>query len=176
MRGHLSPPARLLITYFFNHVHHPLALHHLPKDDVLSVEPRRPHCGDVKLAAIVVRSTIGHCHKADIRVLDLQVFVLKIRAVDTDGTASVTSNYVTGLHHEFLNHSMEVVAFISQTVDAINADLAKVFRRPRCIVSKQSDFNATKLFAIVFHVHVDGGGDFESVHFSLKKQGITTKR
>lgn len=79
----------------FHLVYHALPVQHFTEDGVLSVEPRRRHGGDVKLASVGVRSAVRHRDEARAGVVNMQIFVLKIFPVDADRTMSITGDDVT---------------------------------------------------------------------------------
>ena len=62
-----------------DHVH---ALGHLAKHDVTSIQPRGEYGGDEELRAVGARTGVGHGQQALLVVLELEVLILKLLAVD----------------------------------------------------------------------------------------------
>jgi hypothetical protein len=61
--------------FLLNGLHHVHALQHLAEDGVLAVQPRGHHCGDEKLRALGVGSSIGHTQISRSGVLNLEVLI-----------------------------------------------------------------------------------------------------
>lgn len=110
--------------YFFDLVDNVIALEHLTKDDVTSIEPAVapvsnccliPQQGflpgddgrDEELRAIGVFARVGHAQQSLFGVLQLEVFIFKLVSVDGLATSAISSCKVTSLDHEVLDDSVE---------------------------------------------------------------------
>src|ERR1700733_11604158 len=76
----------------------------LSKNGMFSVQPRRFHVGDEKLASVGIRTGIGHGKRAW-RVLVGVPFGLVFELVA--GTSAAGAGRIAALHHEIRNHSMK---------------------------------------------------------------------
>ena len=78
----------------------------------------RSEC-DEELGSIGVGARVGHGQLSALRVLDLQVLVGELCAIDRDTTGAVTSGEVTSLGHETSDNPVEVTLLIGQTLGVI---------------------------------------------------------
>jgi len=78
---------------------------------VLSVQPSRNRSGDKELAAVGVRSGVGHGEEVLLVVGELEVLVWEFLAIDRFSTGAVASSEVTALKHEAGDDSVEGAAF-----------------------------------------------------------------
>jgi hypothetical protein len=83
------------------------ALDNLAEDDVLAVQPRCLDSADEKLAAVGVGSGVGHGQDTRSSVLQGEVLVLELLAVDTLTTGTVAAGEVTTLKHELGDDAVE---------------------------------------------------------------------
>ena len=71
---------------------------HLAEDDVLAVKPGGGHGGDEELRTIRVLASVGHGQLPGPRVLELEVLVRKLLAVDRLAPGAVALGEVAALH------------------------------------------------------------------------------
>lgn len=81
--------------YLLHSVHIALAANHFAKDRVLAVQPRRRHGGNVELAAVRVRSLVGHGQESRSRVIDRHVLVVKVFAINAHRAMAIARHDVT---------------------------------------------------------------------------------
>jgi len=84
-----------------------LTVNDLAKDDVLVVEPRAWHSGDEELRAVGVWTSIGHREKEWLGVLELEVLIGKLLAVDALAAGAVLARKVAALDHELRDDAVE---------------------------------------------------------------------
>lgn len=121
------------ISHLPNDVH---ALDDLSKDHVLTVQPIGLDAGDEELRAIGVGSSIGHREDTRLGMLELEVFVLELGAVDGLASGAVVVREVTSLTHEVRDDPMETAALVAETFVA-GAQGPEVLRCLRCDVGAQ---------------------------------------
>jgi len=108
-----------------------VAFQNLAKDDVTAVQPRRLGRRDEELAAVGVLARVCHAELSRLRVLELEVLVGELLAVDglparpcstsaqflaaclVPERLTVASGKVSALNHEVLDDSVEYAALIS---------------------------------------------------------------
>eukprot|EP00216_Chloropicon_sp_CCMP2111_P006921 CAMPEP_0198234150 /NCGR_PEP_ID=MMETSP1446-20131203/234_1 /TAXON_ID=1461542 ORGANISM="Unidentified sp, Strain CCMP2111" /NCGR_SAMPLE_ID=MMETSP1446 /ASSEMBLY_ACC=CAM_ASM_001112 /LENGTH=244 /DNA_ID=CAMNT_0043914881 /DNA_START=67 /DNA_END=798 /DNA_ORIENTATION=+ len=83
------------------------SLHHLAEDNVGAVEPGGLGSADEELASVGVLSGVGHGQDARASVLQLEVLVLELHAVDGLATGAVVGGEVTSLAHEARDDAVE---------------------------------------------------------------------
>eukprot|EP00614_Pseudopedinella_elastica_P019793 CAMPEP_0172646482 /NCGR_PEP_ID=MMETSP1068-20121228/240263_1 /TAXON_ID=35684 /ORGANISM="Pseudopedinella elastica, Strain CCMP716" /LENGTH=259 /DNA_ID=CAMNT_0013460745 /DNA_START=72 /DNA_END=851 /DNA_ORIENTATION=- len=98
---------------------HVQALKHLPEHHVLAVQPRRLHRADEKLGAVRVLSSVRHRQNARARVLELEIFVLELVAVNGLATAAVAVGKIAALKHKLRNNAVECGALVGQSLAAL---------------------------------------------------------
>ena len=76
---------------------HLKALGHIPKDDVLAVEPVGFDGAEEELRAVRVGAGVSHGQGSGARVLELKVFVRKLFSVDGLSAGAVSAREVTAL-------------------------------------------------------------------------------
>jgi len=84
-----------------------LALDDLAEDDVLSVKPRAGNGGNEELGAVGVLAGVGHGEEERLGVLELEVLIGELLAIDGLSTSSVVVGKVTTLEHELGNDTVE---------------------------------------------------------------------
>jgi hypothetical protein len=92
------------------------AVDHLAEGHVLAVEPLRLAQRDEELGAVRVRPAIGHGHDAGARVLEVEVLVVELRAVDGLGASAIVVCEVPAVDDELLHHAMEEAALVPVTL------------------------------------------------------------
>jgi hypothetical protein len=83
------------------------ALGDLAEHDVLAVEPRRHDRRDEELRAVGAGAGVGHREQAGFGVLELEVLVGELLAVDRLAARAVAAREVTTLAHELLDDAVE---------------------------------------------------------------------
>ncbi|KAH3685099.1 hypothetical protein WICPIJ_003919 [Wickerhamomyces pijperi] len=78
-----------------------------PKDDVSTIQPGGDDSGDEELRTVGVSTSIGHRQDTRLDVLQLEVFISELVAVDGLPTSTVTVGEVTTLDHEGWNDTVE---------------------------------------------------------------------
>ena len=71
------------------------------------VKPVAWNEGHEELGAVGVRSSVGHREVSSSSVLDIEVLILELHAVDRLSSCSVSSSEVSALGHELSDHSVE---------------------------------------------------------------------
>lgn len=88
---------------------------HCAEDHMPVVQPRGLDGGDEELGSVGVWASVGHGHNARPGVLQLEVLIAELRAVNGLAAGTVMVGEVTALAHEVGNHAMESGAFVSET-------------------------------------------------------------
>ena len=91
---------------------HPL--HHLAEHHVLPVQPGSLGSADEELRVVGVRAGVGHGEDPGACVLQTEVLVSKLLAVDGAATSSVVVGEVAGLTHEVGDHSVKGGALVTE--------------------------------------------------------------
>jgi len=97
----------------FDHIQ---TLNNFAEDDVGTIEPRCNDGGDEELRSVGVLSSVGHGEETRLGVLQLEVLVSELLAVDGLSTGSIVLGEVTTLQHELGDDTMERAAFVSKSV------------------------------------------------------------
>merc|ERR1719244_544747 len=84
---------------------HPL--HNLTEHHMLPVQPLSLGSAEEELGPIGVGASISHGQNAGSGVLQLEVLILKLGAVDRLATSAISSSEVASLAHEVGNHPVE---------------------------------------------------------------------
>ena len=120
------------------------------EDAVLSVEPRRGDGAEEELASVGVGSGVGHGEDSRSRVLQREVLVRELGAVDGLSTGTVSGGEVTSLAHEVCDDAVEAgsleVQRLSRLADALlsRAERAEVLRRLGSDVGAERHFDASR--------------------------------
>lgn len=77
-----------------------------------TVQPRRLFGSDKELRTVGVFSGVGHGQPARAIMLQLEVFVLKPVAVDTNAAGAVAPGEIASLDHEVPDDPVELAAFV----------------------------------------------------------------
>jgi len=97
----------------FNDIH---ALHDLSENDVLAVQPGGLGRANEKLGSVGVGSSIGHAQDSRSGVLQLEVLVFELVAVDGLAPSSVVVGEVTALAHKVGDHAVEGGSLVSHSL------------------------------------------------------------
>jgi hypothetical protein len=113
-----------------DHIH---SLQHLTEDDMAAIQPRGHDGGDEELATIGVLARVGHAwrgsvlgwvagggeghtEKAGAAMLELEVLVGELGAVDGLATSAISTREVATLDHEVLDDTVESRALITKAL------------------------------------------------------------
>ena len=100
---------KMQLTHLLDGVH---ALDHLAEDDVLAVEPGGLGGAQEELAAVGVGAGVGHGQDARAGVLQLEVLVLELHAVDGLAARAVAGGEVAALQER--QHDGQVVKLLKR--------------------------------------------------------------
>lgn len=90
---------------------------------MLAIKVRGQHGGDEELRSVGVGAGVGHGQEADTVVLQLEVLIGELGAVDTLATTSITSGEITTLQHELRDDSVEAAALVVQVLAGLSLAL-----------------------------------------------------
>jgi len=90
-----------------------VALEDLAEDNVFAIEMTWSRGGDEELRSIGILSCIGHTEKTNLGVLELEVLIWELLAIDGLSTSAIALCEITALDHESRDNTMEVGSFIS---------------------------------------------------------------
>ena len=102
-------------------------------------------------------SSVGHGEGSSL-VLDLEVLVLKLGAVDRLSSGAVVVGEVSSLDHEVLDDTVEGRSLVSESLAALGK-LKEVGRRLRHIVSEEANDDTASGLVTNGHVEVHLVGD-----------------
>ena len=137
------------------------ALNNLTKDNVVAIEPWSWLERDEELGA--VRVWAGVCHREDIRlrVVQVEVLIVKLKAVDALSAFAVTCGEISTLSHEVWDDPVEGAALVPELVAIDGGDtvvlskLDKVFDSPGDDVTEKPEDNAIHWHTIDGDIKVD---------------------
>lgn len=89
------------------------------KNNVFTIKPLSFYKSDEKLAAVCVRSGIGHGHPARTVMSNLKVLILKAGSINATTTSTISIGKITTLDHEVINDTVEDATLVAQLL-AIN--------------------------------------------------------
>lgn len=95
-----------------DHVH---PLDDVAEDDVLPIQPGGHHGADEKLGPVRVPPTVGHRQTSD-AVLQLEVLILELRAIDGVSSTAISTLEVPALDHELRDDTMELRPLVGETL------------------------------------------------------------
>merc|ERR1719181_196141 len=95
----------------FDNIH---ALADLAENGVAAIEPCGLDGADEELGAVGVRASVGHGKDAFAGVLELEVLVLELFAVDGFAASAGAVGEVTALEHELRDDAVELAALVVQ--------------------------------------------------------------
>lgn len=110
--------------------HHVHALDHAAEHHVAIVQPGRLHGGDEELRAVRVRAGVRHRQDARAGVLQDEVLVLELVAVDRFAAGAVVVLEVAPLAHEVRDHAVKDRTLVAEALLA-GAERAEVLGRLR---------------------------------------------
>lgn len=135
-----------------------ITLDDFTEDDVAAIEPAGDDSGDEELRSVGVWSGVGHAQKSLAGVLQLEVLIRKLLAVDRLATSAVTLGEVTALNHEVTDDTMESRSLITESLFA-GSESMEVFSSLWNSLSVQSDNNSSEFLITVFDIKEDLVGD-----------------
>jgi len=92
------------------------AVDDLAEDNVLAIEPRGRNSGDEELRTVGVRAGIGHRQETGLSVLELEILVFELVAVNAFTASSVLVGEVTALQHEVWDNSVEWRVLVAESL------------------------------------------------------------
>merc|ERR1719171_2457264 len=95
------------------------ALEDAPEDDVAPVEPGRLHRADEELRPVRAGARVRHGEHAGARVLELEVLVGELLAVDGLAARAVAPREVAALEHEVRDDAVELGALVVERLAAL---------------------------------------------------------
>mmetsp|Transcript_62884 Transcript_62884/g.167224 ORF Transcript_62884/g.167224 Transcript_62884/m.167224 type:complete len:247 (+) Transcript_62884:167-907(+) len=160
---HLLAGLAPLAAHSLDRLDHVHALDHLAEDNVLAIEPRGLGGAQEELAAVGARARVRHREDARARVLEREVLVGKLGAVDRLAARAVAPGEVTALAHELRNHAVERRALEVQRLARLahallaGAERAEVLGRLRHDVGAQLHDDAARRRTADRHVEENLG-------------------
>merc|ERR1719154_475153 len=131
------------------------SLYNTSKDDVFVVQPRRGLEGDEELRAVSIRTRVRHGHQAGNCVLELEVLVGELCAVDAATSGAVAPGEVSPLHHEVFDDPVELGTHQRSGGVASHAQRSEVLGSPRHDVPEEFDHHVVGgLVNLQRHRHV----------------------
>jgi len=92
------------------------AFDNLTKDDMLAIQPRSLGSANKELRTVGVGSSVGHAEDARAGVLELEVLVLELVAVDGLASSAVVVGEVSALAHEVGDDAVEGRALVPESL------------------------------------------------------------
>ena len=138
-----------------------LALNDLTENGVSAIEPRGLLEGDEELGAVGVGTSVRHGEEVGLGVLESEVLVSELVAVDGLATGSVAGGEVTTLSHEARDNSVELAALEVQGLSSVASSGGTVSERGEVLgglrdsVAEHSEDNAALSLAIDLNVEED---------------------
>jgi len=135
----------------FDDIH---ALNNLSEDDVLAIQPGCLGSANKELGSVGVGSSIGHAQDSRSGVLQLEVLVFELVAVDGLAPGSVVVGEVTALAHKVGDHAVESGALVSHSLFT-SAKSTEILSGLGDHISSQLHDDAAHRAAAGLHVKVD---------------------
>jgi len=88
----------------------------LAKHDVLRVEPASEDRGNEELGAVGVRPGVGHGQKERLVVLQLEVLIGELLAVNGLSAGAIATGEVSALEHEIGDHTVELGSLVAEAL------------------------------------------------------------
>merc|ERR1719240_1279952 len=151
-------------------LHYVHALDDLAEDDVAPVEPRRLDSADEELRAVCARASVGHREHALTSVLELEVLIGKLLAVDGFAASAVAAGEIATLKHELRDHTVEDRALVVQRLARLahallaSAESTEVLDSLGDRLAVEAHHDATRGLAIELDVKEDLVGDLGASH------------
>jgi len=130
------------------------AFNDLPKDNMLAIQPRSLGRADKELRTVGVWSSIGHAEDAGASVLELEVFVLELVAIDGLASSSVVVGEVSALAHEVGDHAVEGGSLVAHSLFT-SAKSTEILGGPGDHIRSQLHDDAAHRAASSSHVKVN---------------------
>jgi len=92
------------------------ALHHTAEHNMLVVQPAGLHSGNEELTAIGVGPSISHGHNTRASVLQLEVLISELAAIDGLATSAIVVGEVSTLAHEVGDDTVENATLVTETL------------------------------------------------------------
>mmetsp|Transcript_37546 Transcript_37546/g.97103 ORF Transcript_37546/g.97103 Transcript_37546/m.97103 type:complete len:224 (-) Transcript_37546:24-695(-) len=109
------------------------ALGDRPEDDMLAVKPRSLDRAQEELGSVGARSGVRHGEDAGARVLQREVLVGKLCAIDRLAAGAVASREVSSLAHEVGDHAVEGAALEVERLAGLSSALLARAERPEVL-------------------------------------------
>jgi len=128
---------------------------------MLSIEPRSVLKRDEELAAVCVLASVCHAQQAFADVLQLEVLVFKLWAINRFAARAVAIRKVAALRHESGNDTVKLAVLVVQRLHAgtnsllAGAERAKVLSRLWGHLIKELEREASRRIAIDCNVEKD---------------------
>merc|ERR1719433_2266469 len=157
--GHLLLGGAARRADCFDLCHHIHSIDHLSKHNMAAIKPSCLHRSYEELGAVRVRASVGHAQDARSRVLQAEVLVGKLLAVDALAACAVAAGEVPPLDHEVWDDAVELATLVVErhtTGGIAFVTRAKVHKVRNCFwngASKQPDCNA--LWCLIANLHVE---------------------
>lgn len=120
---------------------------HGTENHVLAVEPCGLNRAQEELGTVCVRPSVGHAQDSGAGVLELEVLVFELLAVDRLAAGAVSGSEIATLTHEVVDHSVETGAFVAKAFLS-GAESAKVLGGLGHDIGTQGHFDAAERFAV----------------------------
>ncbi|KAK6539314.1 hypothetical protein TWF694_009548 [Orbilia ellipsospora] len=141
-------------------------INNLAEDDVSAIEPAGDNSGNEKLGTVGVLAGIGHAQQTWLGVLDLEVLIGELLAVDGLATGAIALGEVTALKHELGDDTVESGALVAEAV-LLSAELTEVLSGSWDDVVVELEGDAAGWLAVDLNVE-EAIGHFEKI----KKMGL----
>jgi len=126
------------------------------ENDVLAVQPRGDDRADEELGTVRVWASIGHGKDARLSVLEGEVLIGELLAINGFSTSSVATREITPLDHKFGDDTVELAPLETEALLA-GAEGTEVLGRLRDDVGAEFELDATSGGATDRDVEVDLG-------------------
>jgi len=165
---------------------HARIIRHLAKDDMLAIQPARHHGRDEELGAVGVLAGVGHGQQSGLLVLEVEVLVGKLLAVDGLPAGAVAVREVTALEHELRDDAVELGVLVAVALLA-GAQGAEVLGRLRDDIGVEVEVDVARSVGVI-DLEVDWGGHLggllegylcegdEGIEFRSEFGGLCCKR
>merc|ERR1739840_18360 len=100
----------------FNFLYNIHSFGHTAKYNMLSIQPCGLHSAQEKLTSIGSGTSIGHRQYAWTSMLQFEVLILKLVAINRFATSTILIGKVTSLTHEISDHSMKWTSFVTKSL------------------------------------------------------------